>query len=122
MNSGILRPLEDLDLFEYSNLNDKAGSTFETGMRNSNLGQKTIKHKSNIELNQKKDDKAKARQPNEEQLSDEVTQMQDEEESTSRFTSSSPSKKIPLSRGSINIGSNTLQITYIPSHRSIRTG
>ncbi|MGH7793155.1 MAG: hypothetical protein ACREOB_12650, partial [Thermodesulfobacteriota bacterium] len=56
---------------------------FETGMRNSHLGQKTIKHKSNIELNQKKDDKAKARQPNEEQLSDEVTQMGDEEESTS---------------------------------------
>jgi hypothetical protein len=75
-NSGIVLPLENLDLFQYSSLRENSGSTF---------GEK-IRRKSNLEINKPKKNRAMSPKTEKIQSSKEVTQAEIEDETAPSFT------------------------------------
>jgi hypothetical protein len=81
-NNGIVRPLENLDPFQYTTLQKNGGTTFE----------KRIEQKSNVELNKSEENKSENPQVNESEFSERTNQTQVEEESTSSFIPLPPSK------------------------------
>ena len=85
-NNGIVLPLENLDLFQYSNLRENGGSTF--GER--------IRRKSNLEINKPKENRAKSPQTEEGESSKEATLAEIEEETAPSFTPLSPYKTTPI--------------------------
>lgn len=85
-NSGIVRPLKSLDVFQYSNL----------GSNGSTLGEK-VERRSNIEINRTRRSKDNNLQIEKQQLVEETTQTQVvEEESTPSYIPLPPSKKTQI--------------------------
>lgn len=85
-NNGIVLPLENLDLFQYSNLGGNGGSTF--GER--------IRRKSNLDINKPTGNRAKSPQTEEAESSKEPTLAVIEEETAPNFAPLSPYKSTPI--------------------------